>query len=184
MRRSYAQGYVELMIYSSAAKKAGVEKDPRFPQILELARMRAITDMYRLRMEEDANKISPAEIEAYYEKNIDKFEELQLRRIAMPRYNSANLKDEEFAGKARKVANEMHERALKGEDVDKLQKEAYEALGLKKPPRTQMGPVRRGLYNEKEEAELFAMKPGDVSKVVERFRLYHFQNGRPRYSLA
>jgi hypothetical protein len=167
MRRSYAQGYVELTIYSNAARKAGVEKDPRYPQILELARMRALTDMYRVRMEEEANKISPAEIEAYYKKNIDRFEELQLRRVALPRFNSANLKDDDFAAKAKKAADEIRERAANGEDLDKLQGEAFETLGLKKPPATKMGPVRRGLYNEKEETTLFAMKPGDVSKVVE-----------------
>jgi parvulin-like peptidyl-prolyl isomerase len=172
MRRNIAQGYADLMIYSEAARKAGMDKDPRFQQILEFARMRALTDMYRIRLEEQAKKISAQEIAAYYKNNLDKFEELHLRRITLPRYNTANLKDEDFAARAKHLAGDVRDRAAKGEDLDKLQNEAFETLGIKKPPTTSMAPIRRGMYRAEEETELFSLKPGGVSPVTEEPSTY------------
>ena len=106
--RPVAQGYATTLVNYEAAKKAGVERDPRFAEVMRLARMRAMGDMYNALMQENARRIAPEAIEAYYKSNIEKFEELTLRRITLPRYNSANLKDEEFAGKAGKVAEEIH----------------------------------------------------------------------------
>lgn len=164
-RRGVAEGYAATVMSYEAAKKAGVERDPRFAEVMRLARMRAMGDMYRELEMEKARKVSPPEIQAYYKKNIDKFDELTLRRIVIPRFNQANLKDEVFAARARKVADDIHDRAAKGEDVDKLQSEAFDALGLKNPPTTKMGPVRRGIYAENQEKQLFALKAGEVTTI-------------------
>ncbi len=178
--RPVAQGYATTLLNYEAAKKAGVERDPRFAEVMRLARMRAMGDMYNALMQENARRIAPEAIEAYYKSNIEKFEELTLRRITLPRYNSANLKDEEFAAKASKVAEEIHTRAANGEDLDKLQKEAFDALGVKNPPTTKMAAVRRGLYAADQEKQLFALKPGEVT-CSHRAAIgpYHFQVGRP-----
>lgn len=166
--RPVAQGYATTLVNYEAAKKAGIERDPRFTEVMRLARMRAMGDMYNARLQENARRIAPEAIEAYYKNNIDKFEELTLRRVTLPRYNSANLKDEEFAGKASKIAEDIHTRAVNGEDLDKLQKEAFDALGVKNPPSTKMAAVRRGLYAADQEKQLFALKPGDVTAVIEQ----------------
>jgi DNA-binding FrmR family transcriptional regulator len=167
-RRSVAEGYAATLMSYEAAKKAGVERDPRFAEVMRLARMRAMGDMYRELETEKARKVSPSEIQAYYKKNIDKFDELALRRVVVPRFNQANLKDEAFVAKARKVADDIHERMAKGEDLDKLQKEAFDALDVKNPPATKMGPVRRGIYAEDQEKQLFALKPGEVTAIIEQ----------------
>ncbi len=167
-RRDVAMSYVDLMANAAAAEKAGVDKDPRFADVLRLARLKALNDMYQVRLEEEANQVSNAEIKAYYEKNIAGFEELTLSHIGVPRYNSANLKDPDFEAKAKKLAYDIRERSAKGEDMDKLQKEALEALGIKAPPSTKMAPVRRGVFAQEQEEMLFALKPGEVSKVVEQ----------------
>jgi hypothetical protein len=167
-RRPVAQGYATTLVNYEAAKKAGVEKDPRFAEVMRLARMRAMGDMYNALMQEKASKVSAQEVETYYKNNTAKFEELTMRRITLPRYNSANLKDEEFAAKASKVAAGIQERAAKGEDFDKLQKEAFEALGVKSPPTTHMAAVRRGVYAAEQEKQFFVMKPGDVTPVIEQ----------------
>ena len=166
--RPVAQGYATTLINYEAAKKAGVERDPRFAEVMHLARMRAMGDMYNALIQENARKIAPEAIEAYYKTNIEKLEELTLRRITLPRYNSANLKDEEFAAKAGKVAEDIQTRAVNGEDLDKLQKEAFDALGIKNPPSTKMATVRRGLYAADQEKQLFALKPGEVTSVIEQ----------------
>lgn len=167
-RRAVAEGYAGALINYEAAKKAGVERDPRFAEVMRLARMRAMGDMYRELQMEKASKISPEQIQAYYKNNPDKFEQLTLRRVTLPRYNQANLKDEKFAAKAAKVANDVHDRMAKGEDLDKLQKGAFDELGVPNPPTTRMGPVRRGMYSPEQEKQLFALKPGEVTGVIEQ----------------
>jgi PPIC-type PPIASE domain len=167
-RRDVAMSYVDLMANAAAAEKAGVDKDPRFADVLRLARLKALNDMYQVRLEEEANQVSNAEIKAYYEKNIAGFEELTLSHISVPRYNSANLKDPDFEAKAKKDAYDIRERSAKGEDMDELQKDALETLGIKAPPSTKMAPVRRGVFAKEQEEVLFALKPGEVSKVVEQ----------------
>jgi hypothetical protein len=167
-RHAVAEGYANTLLNYEAAKKAGVERDPRFAEVMRLARMRAMSDMYTALQNEKARKVSAQEIQAYYTANPGKFEELTLRRITLPRYNSANLKDEDFAAKAAGLAKEIRERAAKGEDLDILQKEAYDKLGVKNPPSTKMAVVRRGIYAPDQEKELFALKPGECTQIIEQ----------------
>ena len=167
-RRSVAEGYATTLLNYEAAKKAGLERDPRFTEVMRLARMRALGDMYSVFLKEKARKVSPQEIQDYYTSNIANFEELTMCRVILPRRNAANLNDEDYAAKARSLANDIHDRAAKGEDMDKLQKEAFAALGLKDPPTTRMGVVRRGVYAIDQEKQLFALKPGEVTKIVEQ----------------
>jgi PPIC-type PPIASE domain len=167
-RRAVAEGYATTLLNYEAARKAGVERDPRYAEVMRLARMRAMADMYNAQMQEKSRKVTPEAIEAYYKENIAKFEELTLQRVTLPRYNSANLKDEEFAGKASKIAQGIHDRAVNGEDLDKLQKEVFEELGVKNPPSTKMGPVRRGMYAADQEKQIFALQPGELTAVIEQ----------------
>ena len=167
-RHAVAEGYASTLLNYEAAQKAGIERDPRFAEVMRLARMRAMSDMYTALQNEKARKVSAQAIQAYYTANLDKFEELTLRRITLPRYNSANLKDEAFAAKAAELAKEIHERAVKGEDLDALQKEAYDKLEVKNPPSTKMAVVRRGIYAPDQEKELFALKPGECTPIIEQ----------------
>lgn len=165
MRHNIAQAYVELMAFAQAAEKAGVENDPRFKEELHLARLRALADVYRRDLE-DKNKPSPQEIQAYYNQNLPKYEEIKLDRIFIPAKNPSAPAKDDWEKKAEQVANDMHDRAAKGEDFEKLQKEAYTTLGLTiAPPNTSVGTRRRGMLTPAEEQELFALKAGDVSKL-------------------
>jgi len=56
---------------------------------------------------------------------------------------------------------------VKGEDLDKLQKEAFDSLGLKNPPATHMAAVRRGMYAADQEKQILALKPGEFTSVME-----------------
>lgn len=167
-RRAVAEGYANTLLNYEAAKKAGVERDPRFAEVMRLARMRAMSDMYTALLNEKAGKVSAEETQAYYTANLGKFEELTLRRITLPRYNSANLKDEDFAAKAAGLAKEIRERAVKGEDLDALQKEAYDKLEVKNPPSTKMAVVRRGIYASDQEKQLFDLKLGECTRIIEQ----------------
>ena len=171
-RRDIAVGYIDLLAGATAAEKAGVAKDPRFAEVLKLARMKALSDMYRVRLQEEAQKISPEEIRSYYKSNLANFEELHLVHLSVPKYNTANLKDADFAARAKKLADEAHDRAVKGDDFEKIEKETLEALAVKSPPPTKMAPIHRGVYAKDQEDMLFALKPGEVSKVIEQTSVF------------
>ncbi len=171
-RRGVAEAYATTLRNYEAAKKAGVEKDPRYAEVMRIAQMRAMGDMYNALLQQKAKAVSPQEIKDYYTANLPKFEELTLRRVTLPRRNVANLNDEEFAAKARKLAGEMHDRATKGEDLDLVQKDVFNALGVKDPPSTRMAVVRRGIYAPDQEKQLFDLKPGEVTAIFEQPSAY------------
>ncbi|HST77697.1 MAG TPA: peptidylprolyl isomerase [Verrucomicrobiae bacterium] len=191
--RSIAEGYVDDLIYADAAEKAGLDKDPRFPGVMKLVRQRALGDLYHLTLDEKAHAIPPQEIETYYAKNSSAFEELTLTHISVPRQKSRKARDADFDAKAKGLAGELHERALKGEDMEKLQREVYQVLGLpnpyadyeavgtKTPPLSSMQPIRRGSMEQMTEAELFQLKKGQISSVREfptAYVIYKLENRR------
>lgn len=177
--RSIAEGYVDDLIYAGAAEKAGLDKDPRLPGVMMLVRQRALGDLYRLKEDEKAREIPKEGIEAYYQKNLAGFEELTLTHISVPRQRPKAPSDADFEAKAKRLAEELHERAARGEDMEKLQLEVYRTLGLinpmqyyidqgiKAPPASSMKPIRRGEIEQKTEAEVFALKPGEITSVRE-----------------
>lgn len=182
--RKIAQNYFSLLLYAESGQKAGVDKDPRFEQVLESIRLRALGDMYRVRMAEQALHIPDEEIEAYYKKNAGDYEQVDLDRFQVPKNNMANLSDVEFRDKAKQLAEDLHERAVKGEDVTKLEKEALKALGVKETPRIKIG-LRRGLFKDEEEKAIFALKQGEVTPVFDDAGLWMFfkRTGRETFTL-
>ncbi|HZR28468.1 MAG TPA: peptidyl-prolyl cis-trans isomerase [Terriglobales bacterium] len=66
------------------------------------------------------------------------------------------------------AAEKFHDRAAAGEDLDKLEKEAFDAAGSKQtPPPTQMGNRRHNILPPDQDADVFALNPGQVSKLYE-----------------
>lgn len=179
LRRNLAQRYVELLAIADAAKKAGVQNSPEFT----LLRLRALAEAYQRQLDEKYRNPPPAEVEAYYKQHQGDYESVTLRRIYVPKNDPAGkgTPDEKaaFTKKASALADELRERATKGEDLEALQKEAYTKLGLtSSPPTTQVGPVRKGALPPATEKELFALKGGGVANVDEptAFVIYKVEN--------
>lgn len=181
--RKIAQNYFSLLLYAELGQRAGVDKDPRFEQVMEAIRLRALGDMYRVQMTEKAQHISDAEIEAYYKKNIDGYEEVDLDRFQVPKNNMANLSDVDFRNKAKQLADDMHTRAAKGEDIAKLEKEALNTLGVKESSNVQIG-LRRGQFKEEDEKTIFALKQGEVTPVVDAGGVWIFFKRTSRETLT
>ena len=167
--RSLASGYVTVLSLASAGEQAGVEKDPRFQELMKVAHARALADAYRRYLQEKYGSPSAAEIEEYYRQNASKFEQLKIDRVLIPRVNPKRPQERraEFEQKARELAATIRERASKGEDMSSLQVEAYKSLGLvdSQPPQTEMISSRKGIFQPGVEQEINALKPGEVTKV-------------------
>lgn len=166
MRRNFAQFYVELLVFSREAQKAGIDKDPKFQEFMRLMRMRTMGEFYRRQLDEKYRNPPQQELETYYKQNLPKYEEIKLTRIFIPAKNTSSPGNSEWEKKAADLAKDIHDRAAKGEEFDKLQKEAYTTLSLTiAPPNTSVGSRRRGMMAPKEEQELFGLKAGEVSQV-------------------
>jgi parvulin-like peptidyl-prolyl isomerase len=149
--------------------RSGVDKDPRIQELLRVVRLRTLADAYRRSLEEKFRSPSLDEVGKYYRENISKFEAVKAERLFIPKYNPKSPKEgaTEFEKKAMAMAEEVRDRAAKGESLDRLQSEAFLKLGMVAPsllPDT--GMRRRGSFAPDVEAEVFALKPGEVSKIT------------------
>jgi len=166
-RRQVAQAYVELLTFSEAAKAAGVENSPAFAEVMRVLRLKTLSDIYRNELAEQFRNPPQQEIETYYKENESKYESVKLSRIYLPK----NIPDpqataeqkEAYQKKIQQVADDVQARAAKGEAMDKLQKEAYTALGIgAPPPTTDLNTARHGMFPAKLDQEIFSHKASEV----------------------
>ena len=193
IRRQVATSYSVMLRMSTAAEKRGLDKGPTFEEKMKLARMQILSGEMNIALQEDARKITDGDIEDYYKKNAPSYEQATFMRIYVPRVKQiapaaarpksgtkpgvkaatktgAQQPPTEAQQKAaeeamKKVAADLRARAVKGEDPDKLQKEAYVASGLPgNPPTTKMEKVRRPALQPHQ--AVMDLKPGEVSEVI------------------
>src|ERR1700686_3053952 len=198
IRRQLATAYSRMLRMSTAAEKRGLDKQPKFDEMIYFARMQILSQELSRALQEDAGKVSDSDIEDYYKKNEPSYEQATFARIFVPRAKQivnpvVKPKTDTKAGtKARakasatattyqppteaqkkaseeamtKLAAGLRARAAKGEDPDKLQKEAYAAAGLPgNAPSTKMEKVRLTTLPANHQA-VMDLKPGDVSEVI------------------
>jgi len=165
--RNFAESYSQLLSLADAGEKAGAENDPRFQELMRIARIRALADSYRHSLEEKYSNPSQDEIDAYYKENIAKYDSFKVERIIIPSINPNRTPAgrAEYEKKFQQLANDIHERAARGEETQKLQDEVYKTLSLPSPPKTDLGMKRRGGLPAGIEKDLLALKPGEVTKL-------------------
>ena len=188
MRRQLASAYARMLMMSTAAAKKGLDKTPQYDQMTLFARMQILSQALGRNLQEEAGKISDSDLEKYYNDNQRNYDQATVLRIfvphskqfkaKLPSVNKAGVKltekekkeaedAREKAGEAamKKTADSLRARAAKGEDFDKLQKEAYLAAGLNaNPPTSKMEKIRHNTLPAAHSAA-FELKPGEVSPV-------------------
>ena len=166
-RQNLAKTYAEYVAIEAAARNSGMEDTLQFRELMEWLRLKAITDLYRRSIQEKYRTPSPEEITAYYKQHFPDYETVKLVRILIPRADSSGQvnNQEDFDKKAHEAANAARQRMMKGEAPEQIQNDAYSTLGLTHPPLTDLGSRRRTELIKEEAAELFSLKPGEVSQV-------------------
>jgi hypothetical protein len=129
--------------------------------------MKTLGDLYRNQLAEQYRNPSQQEIEDYYKANQEKFEGAKLSRIFIPTNNpdpqATAAQKEAYQKKVAQVVDDIQARAAKGEDMSKLQKEAYTTLAIAAtPPTTDLSVARHGTFPPKIEQEIFSHKAGEV----------------------
>jgi bifunctional DNA-binding transcriptional regulator/antitoxin component of YhaV-PrlF toxin-antitoxin module len=187
IRRNLATAYARMLRMSTVAKDRGLEKTPRFEEMMFFARMQILSQELSRTLQEESNKVSDEEIEATYKKNAPSYDQATFARIFIPRAKQitpapaastkpgvkpatapAPTEAQKKAAEAAMVtiADDLRARAVKGEDPDKLQKEAYAAAGLPgSPMSTKMEKVRRTTLPANHQA-VMDLKVGEVSEVI------------------
>jgi len=193
VRRQLASRYAQILMMSTEAEKRGLDKGPVFEEKMRFARLQILSQELGRVLQEDSVKVSDADIEDYYKKNQPSYEQFTLERIFVPRAkqippavktkadteagakNAATTNAEqpptEEQKKAaeeamKKVVTDLRARAVKGEDPEKLEKEAYAAAGLPgTAPVTKMERLRRTALPANHQA-VIDLKPGEVSELI------------------
>lgn len=185
IRRNLANKYSIMLRMSTEAEKRGLDKQPKFDETMHFARIQILSGQLSHALQEDAGKISDSDLEDYYKKNQASFEQATFAKLFVPHTKQipppAPLKPgakatapvipteaQQKAGEEtmKKVSAEMRARLAKGEDADKLQKEAYVDAGLPgNPPKTEADKVRRTNLPATHKS-VMDLKPGEVSEVI------------------
>jgi len=194
IRRQLATAYSRILRMSTVAEKRGLDKQPKFEEKLNFARMQVLSGELSSALQEEAGKVTDGDIDDYYKKNEASYEQATFARIFVPRAKqivnpvvrpkagtnagakaSAKVGTNRLPTEAQKKASEeamtklaagLRARAAKGEDPDTLQKEAYVAAGLPgNAPSTKMEKVRRTTLPANHQA-VMDLKPGEVSEVI------------------
>lgn len=177
-RKQFATRLAMGIVMANKAHEAGLDQGPRYDELMKLARMQVLNQELGQQMQEKAGQVSDQEIADYYEKNKAAYEETSLQRLFIPRAKQMEAskekvseaeqdKRQQAAEAAMKTeAEALHKRAVAGEDIYKLQEEAFTFAGMKaKPPSSNMGKVRRTALPPGH-ASVLELKSGQVSQLI------------------
>jgi hypothetical protein len=203
IRRQLATRYSMILKMAAEAEKRGLDKQTSFEQKMYFARLQILTQELSGALQADSAKVTDADIEEYYKKNEPSYEQATFMRIIVPRTKqiqpaAASAKPGTPAGtktatkpntpppppteaqkKAAeqamtKLADTIRARAVKGEDPDKLQKEAYLAAGLAgNTANTKVEKVRRSTLPVSHQVAM-DLKVGEVSEVISDANSGHY----------
>lgn len=178
---------------SNEARKRGMDQSEQYAETLKWVKMQVLTNQLQRKLQDDAANISDADLEKYYKENPEAFEQYNLDRIFVPRSRQVEAegqeedddkdakltpekkKAKETAEKNKavkdeqamtKLADSLRTRAAAGEDMIKLQKEAFGTAGMKiESPTVNLPSVRRTGLPQGHVAAL-DLKAGEVSQVI------------------
>jgi parvulin-like peptidyl-prolyl isomerase len=185
IRRNLANKYSIMLRMSTEAEKRGLDKQPKFDETMHFARLQILSGELSHALQEDAGKISDSDLEDHYKNNQGNFEQASFAKLFVPHTKqipppappkpggkaTAPVIPTEAQQKAgeetmRKVSVELRARLVKGEDADKLQKDAYVDAGLPgNPPKTEADKVRRNNLPATHKS-VMDLKAGEVSEVI------------------
>jgi hypothetical protein len=186
VRKQLATQYPQILFMSQQARKRGLEQNPHYLQVLKFTKMELLKLELERSFQEEADKVPESEINDFYQKNSSNFEQTTFLRVFVPKTRETDTPKEgatpaeaeavrkSSEAEMKSVAEDLHARAVAGEDFDKLQKEAYEVAAVKAtPPPTMNANIRRGNLPGPQ-SPVFDLKPGELSGVLNDPTGYYF----------
>jgi hypothetical protein len=180
LRLKVASAYARNMRMAAAAKARGLDRTQGFEEEMRFARLQLLAQDLDRALKTDANNISDDELANYYEKNRSYFEQATVARVFIPHSSrlapEANGESQKKAAadSMTKLAADLRARAVQGEDMDKLQIEAYSRAGIDRVKAdTKLEKVRRDALPPRHDS-VMDLKPGEVSEVFSDPEGAHF----------
>jgi PPIC-type PPIASE domain len=171
-RGRLAVQYARTQAFSALAEQQGLDKNPvlakELAAQLKLARSRILaTAFLQSQQAKQITATTEIEIQKFYELHRDQYEQVQVRRLAVPVV--APTEDgrplDRLAVKTE--MEEIQKRAVAGEDLNQLQLDAYKHLHIQAaPPPLNVLTWRRGSV-QGDEAKAFDLKPGEITSVLD-----------------
>jgi PPIC-type PPIASE domain len=191
-KRQLASSLPGVLAMSEEAQAKHLDKSDHFTETMKFVKMQYLMRELQRTVQEEATNVPDSEIADYYKNNPEAYEQFNIERIFVPRFKQETPAKDEVADdkteaptpeqeKAKqelekvkqtegeqelsKLADALQKRAAQGEDFAKLQKEVYDAAGMKiETPNVVLSKVRRtGLPPA--HVSVFNLKIGDVSPV-------------------
>ena len=164
-RQQLADAYSRMLVLSEAAEQRGLAKSPEGQEVLRFMRMQTLMQLFMRDLQKEAANVPPAEVEKYYNEHPEKFEQAAFLRLFIPKTPPGDGKpadDKALQAEAEKI----RAAAATGGDFEKLQKQAYDDLGLKTPPPPTSAGTQRRENLPPSQAKVFDLQPGKVSEVL------------------
>lgn len=179
LRGKVAVSYARLLRMAAAAERRGLDKTPAFEQEMRYARLQLLSQDLSRALRQDAEQVSAADVKDYYQKHAASYEQATVARVFIPAARKPGAQtttrplppagesasppgDDPMAN----LAATLRQRALRGEDPDRLQTDAYAAAGIPNTsPKTTLKDLRRDSLPPSHEA-VFDLQPGAVSEVI------------------
>lgn len=184
-RQALSGEYAQLLIMAIAARSQKVDQTPEVRTLLNFSRLQILSSQLVKKINSNPPKVSAAEVETYMREHARDYEQVVVRRIMIAaRANDASAKSTVDGGTSRAaLAQSIHERALKGEDFDQLQREVSGPATSGASTDTRIGPASC-LILPVEHNEVCGLQPGAVSNVItdpRGFYIYRMESrqGRP-----
>lgn len=181
------------------------KKDPDLHELLWMARIGALGDALHRHLQAQFENMPDSEIQAFYDQHKNDFEEATIQRVVIPKPakpaaavttppakpgekpaeatpetpSTAKANDQQaYADKVvamKATAEKMLERAKAGEDMAKLQQEAFTAAGMTgKPPDMEPVAIHHNMLPPAHDQKVFALQGGQYTDLIEEPNAYMF----------
>jgi len=180
-----AHFYATQMVYAEKARELGLDKQPRFEEVLKFTYLQVLARAFTNEMQQKANAKADAEFDQYFKQHPEEFELASVLQISVPKQKLQPDPDQAGATPAPKVdnapepaalkaeADKIRVRAVAGEDFEKLETEVYTFAGdPDSAPDTDMGANTRAELGQFGN-DIFALQPGQVSQVLPGTEAWH-----------
>ncbi len=172
MEEVLVRNLVSIMVVSDVAKKKGLEKEPTIRKQIEIMKNEYLARTYIQKEILGKIKLTDKDYEAYYNTHKKEFENPEMVRARHILIAVKPNATEEEKKAALKKAEDILEKAKKGEDFAKLASEYSDDPGSKAKG-GDLGFFTAGSMVGKFEQAAFTLKPGEISPVVETEFGYH-----------
>jgi hypothetical protein len=169
-RGRMAVQYARTLAFSKLAEQRSLDKNPllakEIDEEIKLVRMRMLSTAF-LQTVQKPTPVADADIQKYYKEHLDQYEQVQVRRLAIPfAVPTATALPLDRAAVKSEMDN-VRVRIIAGDDPNQVLQDAYKHLNIQaSPPPVMVTALARNSV-QGDEAKALDLKAGEVSEVLD-----------------